>query len=253
MPSHPPRVPSKRTLAPQSPPPSLYLSTYTPELGAAVCRRVAAGESLRAICGADAAMPTGKTVWNWRRAHEEFRLMLDHAQGVARARSLAAQGAADAARRAERAAARRAPGRTGRPCSYDKALWDEIMARLMGGEGLAVICRDPRMPSVGTAYNWMRARPELVADYRKAKTFTLDIMLGDACDRLPWMGERKSWPMLNRTVRATEKAAARLKLKRYAPRQGPGRLKVVVEGPDGAEQTIYGDAAFGVSAGAGVA
>src|SRR5689334_12310570 len=113
----PPRVPSKRTLAAQPPPASIYLSTYTPELGAAICRRVAAGESLRSICAADASMPTGKTVWNWRRAHEEFALMLNHAQGVARARSLAAQEAADAARRAERAAGRKAPGRTGRPSS----------------------------------------------------------------------------------------------------------------------------------------
>ena len=237
----PPRVPSKRTLARQAPPPSLYLSTYTPELGAAICRRVAAGESLRAICEADAAMPTGKTVWDWRRRHEEFRLMLDHAQGVARARSLAAQGATDVARRAARAAARKAPGRTGRPSSYDEGVWSEIMVRVMRGEGLTVICRERGMPSVGTIYNWMRARPELVEDYRRTRSLIPEIMLEEACDRLPYLGERKSWPMLRRTVRESDKAAARLKLKRYAPRQGPATLKVFVEAPDGAVQTIYGD------------
>lgn len=239
----PPRVPSKRTLAPQPPPPSLYLSTYTPELGAAICRRVAAGESLRAICEADAAMPTGKTVWNWRRRHEEFRLMLDHAQGVARARSLAAQEVRDAARRAKRAAARRAPGRTGRPSSYDEGVWNTIMVRVMRGEGLVAICREREMPSVGTIYNWMRARPELVEDYRRTRELIPDIMLEEACERLPWVGERKSWRMLRRTVRETDKAAARLKLKRYAPRQGPETLSVVVEAPDGAVRAIYGDGA----------
>src|SRR5258708_3873989 len=59
----------RRTLAPQSAP-GIYASTYTPERGAAICRRLAAGESLRAICRADPAMPTEKTVWNWARAHE---------------------------------------------------------------------------------------------------------------------------------------------------------------------------------------
>jgi hypothetical protein len=236
----PSRVPSKRTLAPQPAPVGLYLSTYDPELGAAICRRVAAGESLRAICGADASMPTGKTVWNWRRAHKEFRWMLEHAQAVARGRALAAQGAADAARRAERAGARKAVGRTGRPSSFDAADWDEIRARLMGGEGLTAICRDPHMPAVGTVYNWMRARPELVEAYRLARSLALDGLLERACDRLVWEGERKSWPKLNRTVRATEKRAARLKLKRYAEPQGPQTVTFTLEEPDGTRRVIYG-------------
>jgi hypothetical protein len=182
MPS-PPRVLSKRTLARQAAPAGLYLSTYEPELAAAICRRVAAGESLRSICRANASMPSGKTVWNWRRAHEEFPWMLDHAQALARGRALTAQGAADAARRAERAGARKAAGRTGRPSSFDEAAWDEIRARLMGGEGLTAICRDAHLPAVGTVYNWMRARPEVVAEYRRARSFALDGLLERACGR----------------------------------------------------------------------
>lgn len=195
---------------------------------------------MRAICTDDPAMPTGKTVWNWRRAHEEFALMLDHAQGVARERALAAQARADAARRAARAGARKAAGRTGRPSGFCLAAWNEVMARLMGGEGLKAICRDPRLPSVGTIYNWMRAAPELVEDYRKAKTFTLDGLLELHCEHLPWIGERKSWPMLRRAVRAAEKRAARLTLKSYAARVGPEALTVVVEEPDGSRRAIYG-------------
>jgi len=238
--SPPPRFTSKRTLAPQKAP-GLYLSTYEPELGAAICRRVAAGESLRSICRDDASMPTGKTVWNWRRAHEEFRLMLDHAQGVARARSLAAQVEGDAARRAARAAARRFKGRA--PTRFSDAAWDEIRARLMGGEGLTAICRRAHLPSVGTVYNWMRADPALAAAYRRAKTFTLDGVLEKHCAHLPWMGMRKSEPMLNRAVRAGEREAARLKLKRYAPARGPETLTVVVEDPDGSRRVIYGPGA----------
>src|SRR5947209_15570430 len=96
MPSAPqPRFKSKRTLRRQRPPPGLYASTYDPVLGAAICRRVAAGESLRSICRDDPAMPTDKTVWNWARRHREFKLMKDHAFATARRRSLAARDAVE--------------------------------------------------------------------------------------------------------------------------------------------------------------
>ena len=234
-----PRYPSRRTLKPQAAPAGLYASTYALERGAAICRRVAAGESLRAICRADAAMPTEKTVWNWRRAHREFAAMLDHAQGVARARSLKAQQSADDARIEARAEARRSPGRTGRPSSFDVAVWDEIRARIMGGEALAAICAERRMPCAGTVYGWMRQSPEMVAEYRRARSYTLDGMLERSCSGLPWLGERRSWPMLNRTVRATERLAARLKLRRYAERVGKAGLSVAVLEADGSERVIY--------------
>src|SRR5689334_2049565 len=88
------RFKSKRTLKPQRAP-GLYESTYDPQVGAAICRRVAGGESLRSICRADASMPTEKTVWNWARAHPEFRAMKAHAFAAARARSLKARDAVE--------------------------------------------------------------------------------------------------------------------------------------------------------------
>ena len=54
----PPRPVARRTLGPQPPPAGLYASGYTVERGAAICRRLAAGESLRAICRHDPSMPT---------------------------------------------------------------------------------------------------------------------------------------------------------------------------------------------------
>lgn len=47
-------------------------STYTPELDAEICERLALGESLRAICG-DLHMPHLATVLRWVQADEEFR------------------------------------------------------------------------------------------------------------------------------------------------------------------------------------
>jgi hypothetical protein len=69
-----PRTPAPKPAAPspQPPPPGIYASKYHPALGALICARLAAGESLRAICRADPVMPTEKTVWNWTRAHTDF-------------------------------------------------------------------------------------------------------------------------------------------------------------------------------------
>ena len=101
------------------------------------------------------------------------------------------------------------------------------------GEGLEAVCRDPAMPCLGTVYGWMRRHPELLEDYRRAKALMEEVMLELACEGLPWIGERRSWPMLRRTVRATEKAAARLSLQRYAPAAGPETLRVELEAADG--------------------
>lgn len=240
--SRQPRFPSQRTLAPQPPPPGLCASTYTPELGAAICRRIAAGESLRSICRADPAMPTEKTVWNWARAHEDFSMMKTHAQSVARTRSLDAQMTRDDARWAPGPLG--APfggpnGHTGRPSGYGPEIADAIMRRVMMGEGLVAICRDPDMPCVGTVYNWLRRHPAFLEDYLRSKALVEEIMVEQAVDPLPFESERKSWALLRRTVRAAEKAAARLSHKRYAPPKGPSELTVVAQAPDGSRKVIY--------------
>ena len=236
-----PRYPSQRTLAPQPAPPGLYRSIYDPELGAAICRRLAGGESLRSICRGDPAMPTEKTVWNWARAHEDFALMKRHALETARAASLAAQSARDGARW-DAAAGRPfggARGRTGRPSGYCPEVVDTILERLVVGEGLEAICRDPAMPCAGTVYGWMRRYPEFLQAYRGVKAMVEEAVVELACADLPWLGERKSWPMMHRAVRAAEKAARRLSLKRLAPAAGPARLRVRLEDADGTLRTIY--------------
>jgi hypothetical protein len=234
-----PRYPSRRTLAPQSAPPGLYASTYTPERGAAVCRRLAAGESLRSICRDDPSMPTEKTVWNWSRAHRDFRLMKAHALATARERSLAERDAALAAKRAAAGPFGGPRGRTGRPSGYGQAIADQVIARVMG-EGLTQACQAPDMPSVGTVYNWLKRHPDFLERYRQAKAKAPDIMLSEACADLPWQGSyRKSMAELSRTARRAEKAAARISLKRYAPRTGPRTLEVRLEESDGTSSVIY--------------
>src|SRR5260370_854701 len=180
-----PRFKSKRTLAPQPAPRGLCVSTYTPQLGAAICRRLAAGGRLRSICPADASVPTEKTVWNWARAHRAFADMKAHALDQARAASLAAQAERDAARRAAVGTGKRAAWNAGWD-GYHARIDGMICARLMGGETMAQVCAEPGMPSVGTVYNWLRRYPEFLANYRRAKALAPDIMVGEACEDLVW-------------------------------------------------------------------
>jgi hypothetical protein len=166
--------------------------------------------------------------------------MKRHALDVARAASLAAQAQADQARRAARACARKTAGRTGRRSGYCAEVTEPIVGRLMGGETLEAICAEPGRPSVATVFNWLRRYPEFLARYRWAKARTADVMVSEACEDLPWIGERASWALLARTVRESDERAARLSLKRYAPWTGPKAVTVAVEEPDGTRRTIYG-------------
>ncbi len=236
MPREPqPRFKSKRTLARQPAPAGIYESTYDVELGAAICRRIAAGESLRSICAADPSMPTGKTVWNWARAHPEFKAMKDHAFAVARTRSLAARDALEREKRARKARGRQAKARDG----YCADVAIEILERLVVGAALVDICRDPAMPCVGTVYNWMKWHPEFLEQYRLMKTGLEDRMAEIACADLPQPSrERDEIPLLRRTVRAAERQARRLSLKRYARADSHG-VRVIVRETDGRERVVY--------------
>ncbi len=51
---------------------------YTPALGAAICERIAAGESLHWICST-AGMPSVTTVRAWRRRYHDFAEQMEHA------------------------------------------------------------------------------------------------------------------------------------------------------------------------------
>jgi hypothetical protein len=166
-------------------------------------------------------MPTEKTVWNWARTHRAFADMKAHALSVARAASLAAQAERDLARRAAMGKGKRAAWNAGWDGYYTR-IDEMICGRLMSGATLAQVCAEPWAPSVGTVFNWLRRYPEFLANYRRAKARAPDIMVSQACEGLVWEGERQSWVTLRRTIRASDKRAARLSLKRYAPPPPPG-------------------------------
>ena len=55
---------------------------FTDELATTFCRRLAAGETLKAICS-DEDMPSPQTVWEWRDRNRGFRAAYDRAREIA--------------------------------------------------------------------------------------------------------------------------------------------------------------------------
>ena len=147
------------------------VSLYAPELGEAICARVAAGESLSAICE-DRAGPCRNTVRSWAKAHPEFGEAL--------------RAATETARLAERLRDRQtAPTLTpgiGRPSGYSRALAEAICDRLANGESLTSIGRDPPMPCYGTILRWVRQFPEFADLYVEARQMQADYLFDEARD-----------------------------------------------------------------------
>ena len=70
----------------------------------------------------------------------------------------------------------------GRPSSYSKDRAAEICARLVEGESLKSICRDPLMPDIKTVYLWMAQNETFLHQYAKAKEDQADTMQEEILD-----------------------------------------------------------------------
>jgi len=121
--------------------------TFSKLLGRAICLRVAAGETVQAICRED-GMPSRGTVTAWAKAHREF------GRALARAKTL---GGWDHERGG------------GRRSSYCEATAMEIFARLSLGEPMTRICADPGMPSQSTVALWRARHPEFAERMARAR------------------------------------------------------------------------------------
>jgi hypothetical protein len=115
------------------------------------------------------------------------------------------------------------PGSRGRPAwnrglsGYDVDLTDAICVRLCLGETLASVCADPDMPSIGTVYNWLRAHPEFLQAYRRARELAFDYVLMTAVEAAPWLGsEARSMRGLARIERAARRRCAQIAPKQFA-------------------------------------
>lgn len=104
---------------------------YSANLGRAICVRLAAGETLVAIC-ADPDMPARSTVGRWAREIPRFAKTFHRAKTFARRDGL------------------------GPTTTYCEVVAHEICVRISEGESLTAICDDPAMPAMWTVLHWQR-------------------------------------------------------------------------------------------------
>ena len=150
----------------------------TAAAAAAICRRVAAGESLMAL-GRDPAMPHRTTLRNWANRDPDFRARLGAAMREARlARRRRDREAA--ARRAAELAARPRAARGGSVSFYSRELGEAICARLANGESLVAIARDADMPCCGTVYGWLNRHADFADLYAQARQAQADYYFDEA-------------------------------------------------------------------------
>lgn len=65
----------------------------------------------------------------------------------------------------------------GRPAIYSKDLEDQIIGRMIEGESLVDICRDPAMPSRRTIYRWLDENPAFDARCARAREALADYLV----------------------------------------------------------------------------
>jgi hypothetical protein len=225
---------ARRTLKPQPPPDGVYETRYSDELANLICTRLAAGESLRAICRTDPALPTEKTVWNWRQQRADFAYLYEQAVAFARAKRREQVRTRAATRKAEKAAIRAARGWKPMPewpDTYSPQIAELICERLIGGEALHRICPGPGMPSLATVYNWLKRHPEFAEMYRRSREFAYRMADELARETSPWLGRlAPSVRELKRRERAVLRRRGQLWPRAF---EGPPRRREleVTEGP----------------------
>lgn len=221
---------------------------FSEELGRAICARVAAGESIMAICRATGA-PHRTSVRRWADREPAFRAAL--------AEALLTRRTAQRLRDRERAMGRAAlpkPVKGGKPSSYTPQVGEAICARLANGESLLSIAAEPDMPCAGTVYGWARRHPEFQDAYVIAREEQAHYLLDEArevalgatpksvwadrlrFDTIRWMTARLApRKYCERIVSAVE--AARLQAEAGQAQAAPPRLQIQVvrfhKGPDG--------------------
>ncbi len=105
----------------------------------------------------------------------------------------------------------------GRPSSFTPELADTICERLIEGESLKSICRDPKMPSASMVFRWLRQHETFRDQYAIAKDDQADALADEILEIADDGQEDVNRSRLR--VDARKWVAARLKPKKYGDRQ----------------------------------
>jgi hypothetical protein len=85
-----------------------------------------------------------------------------------------------------------APRKAGRPSLYTTEIADAICTRIMDGESLRSVCRDPAMPAISTVMMWVLNEKEFAGKYELARKVQAEVWFEDIVDiaATPLIGEK---------------------------------------------------------------
>lgn len=193
--------------SPQTPAERRAVIPYCEEIAEAICERVTAGESLRAICK-PGDMPGAATVHRWAAVREDFARRLRKAQQAAREARVSRYRAS----RAERIWKRGRPW--ARPDAYDAGLGEEICRRIAEGQSMLEVCAAADMPVAGTVYEWLRNHDDFAEAYRRARRVQAEL-LADLAWEIARDASRESVPVARLQFDVIRWRASRLAPKAY--------------------------------------
>ncbi len=119
------------------------------------------------------------------------------------------------------------PGKAGRPSTYTQEIADEIVRRMIEGESLTAICKDPGMPPRVTVYSWFDNRPDFYARCARAREALADYLV-DEIEELA-----KSTTEENHQSMKVKISTKQWRAMKMAPRMYGDRTRTEVTGDDG--------------------
>lgn len=114
-----------------------------------------------------------------------------------------------------------------RPTKYSEAVADQIVSRMICGESMVAICRDPRMPSRTTVYLWLDANPEFRARCARAREGLADFLVDEIEQMANDTNEDNHQSMKVRI------ATAQWRAMKMAPKVYGDRSRTEITGADG--------------------
>ena len=112
----------------------------------------------------------------------------------------------------------------GRPSLYSQAVADEICRRMIEGENMSKICKDPRMPGRYTVYSWFEKYPDFRTRCACAREGLADFLL----DKLEDMADETT--ELNVNSMKVKISTAQWRAMKMAPRIYGNNAAVEVTG-----------------------
>jgi len=126
----------------------------------------------------------------------------------------------------------------GRPSKYTDALALTICKRIAEGESLNKICKDAKMPSIATVFNWLRRHDDFLDKYQDAREAQADGLFDKIVD-LSDEADKDNATAIRVRIWARQWVLARMIPKKYGDKQA-----VEVTGAEGGPVQIVYDKSF---------